>query len=55
MDEALAMQIDGLRKLKTKALKARYRSCLEKNHGLRITPTCFGGSPGACRRRLKEI
>src|SRR3954471_24013715 len=25
MDEALAMQIDGLRKLKTKALKARYR------------------------------
>ena len=67
MDEALAMQIDGLRKLKTKALKARYRELFgeetrSSNHAhlfrriaWRLQANAEGGLSERARRRAAEL
>jgi hypothetical protein len=56
VDDAVRVEIESLRKLKTGELRThdigRYS---EKHHLLLIERICFEGSPGACRRKPKGI
>jgi hypothetical protein len=54
MDEGLRREIEGLRKLKTKALKARYREVFGEPSRHPTTRTCSGAWLGGCRLTPKE-